>query len=130
MVGHAAVFDIGVGDAGADLKVVARIGHRGELGDRGDVDQQIRLGEAKVQHRAERLAARQDLGEAAALAEQIGGVGERDGPLVVERDGLHGDATAGAKLFSRDSVSARFALASAARMRRGVIGISQISTPS
>ena len=61
MIGNAPVFDVGVGDAGADIEVIAGIGYRGELRDGRDVDQQIGLGQAEVQHRPKRLAARKDL---------------------------------------------------------------------
>ena len=61
MIRNAPVFDVGMGDAGADLEVVACIGHRGELRDGRDVDQQIGLGQAEVQHRPKRLAAGEDL---------------------------------------------------------------------
>ena len=61
MIGNAPVFDVGMGDAGADFETVPCIGHRREFGDRRDVDQQIGLGQAEVQHRPKRLAAGEDL---------------------------------------------------------------------
>jgi len=45
VVWNAPVLDIGMGHAGADLDTIARVDHGGELGDRGDVDQQNRAGQ-------------------------------------------------------------------------------------
>ena len=115
MIGNAAVFDVGVGDAGADFEMILAVVDRSQFGNRRDIDQQFGLRQTQVQHRPERLPARQNLRKAVRLSEQHGRVGKRGRPLVVECDGLH---------------DARLALAIASRMRRGVIGISQISTPS
>ena len=60
-IGHAAVLDVGVGDAGADQKTVVLGLDAQQLGHGCDVDQQVGLRQAQIQHRPERLAAGQKL---------------------------------------------------------------------
>ena len=74
-VGNASVLDIGVGDAGAEVEVIWPVGDRRQFGYRRDVDQEVGLGKAQIQHRPQRLAARQGLRKDLRLAEQRGGVG-------------------------------------------------------
>src|SRR5262245_27287566 len=61
------------------------------------------------------------------LVEQHRCVGERRRTLIVERNRFHDGRTA---IIGFIPQAARLVFAIASRMRRGVIGISQISTPS
>ncbi len=61
MVGNPPVLDVRMRDARADFEVIASVDHCGQFLDRRDVHQQIGLGEPQIQHRPERLTARQRL---------------------------------------------------------------------
>ena len=87
-----------------------------QLGDARDVDEQRRLRQAQVEHRAERLAAGQHLGRPVA-GEQLAAPRRRPSAARSRRR----RASCGCRLHSRAAI--------ASTMRRGVIGDSVISTP-
>ena len=93
---------------GAEEHRVALVPDRAQLRQRADVDQQLGLREPQVEHRPERLAARDELRAVPAAREQPEGRVERPRLLVVERCRLH-------RVPDR-------AAAIAASSRRGVIG--------
>ena len=115
-IGDAAVLDGGMRDGGADGDRVRVLADGRQLGDARDVDQQRRLGEAQVEHRAQRLAAGQHLGTRRA-GEHLQRFGHRRWPRVVEGYRLHAAAA-----FAR-------ARSIASTMRRGVIGETSSSAP-
>ena len=90
--------------------------HRRQLGDARDVDEQRRLGEAQVEHRAERLAAGQHLGTGRCRRASPRPRATVCRPRVVESDGLHA-----ASAFAAGAPPPRIA----STMRRGVIGRDQ-----
>ena len=105
---------IGVGDAGADRQRVGGFLDLRQLGDAGQIDQHIRLRQAKVEHGAERLAAGDEFdGQVAAFRQRNRSSGIRRA-LVLEPNRLHDRARC----------------AIACRMRRGVIGDTSNSAPS
>ncbi len=57
-IGHPAVLDVGMGDAGSEHEGVVLDPGLPEFGHTGDVEDQIRLDKAQVQHRPEGLATR------------------------------------------------------------------------
>ena len=61
-IGHAAVLDLGVRDARPENDRVLFFSDVAKLFDAADVDEQRRLHHAQIEHRAERLSARQELG--------------------------------------------------------------------
>ena len=73
----------------------------GRLGDAADVDERGREREAQLHHRQQRVAAGEQLGLVAVLAEQRDGLVDRVGAHVVEGGGNH----ALAPLRSRDAAS-------------------------
>ena len=93
------------------------LAHRGQLRDACDVDQQLRLGEAQVEHGAERLSAGQNLGTGRAR-EHLQRFGDGARPRVVESYRLH----AAAALARTRSI--------ASTMRRGVTGETSSSAPT
>ena len=82
-------FDAGLRGGGADVQPAGVDAHLGQRGRARDVDQPLRLRQAHVQHRHQRLAA----GEDARVAAEFGERGHRHlgtvGALVVECGGLH-----------------------------------------
>ena len=111
----AAVFDGRVGHDRADGDELRVFRDGRQLRDARDVDDEPRLGEAQVEHRPQRLPARQHLGVGPA-AEQGNGLANRPRPRVLEGCRLHAAA------FPR-------ARSTASAMRRGVIGDTSSSTP-
>jgi hypothetical protein len=69
-IGRAAVLDVGMGNAGAKHQLVVAPLSLLQLGQRRDVDDHVRLHQPQIEHRAERLAARDDLGGAAGFDQQ------------------------------------------------------------
>ncbi len=90
-----------------------------QFGDAGDVDNHAGGGEAQVQHGAERLPARHDLGVIAGTDEQGHGLRHRARAQHLEGGRFHA-----ALLFAARAAST-FSM-----MRRGVTGECSISTPS
>jgi hypothetical protein len=87
-----------------------------EFGNRRDVDQQIRLYQAQVQHRPERLPAGQIFHHGVLAATEREGSGEVVRAFVIETYRFH--------------CALRPACAMASRIRRGVIGEWSSSAPS
>src|SRR5678815_1576922 len=105
-----------MGNAASDRDSVGGLLDLFELGNRGDVDQQVGLYQAQIQHRAERLPAGQKLHrDVLACTERAGG-GEVAGAFVIEAYRFH--------------VVLRPACAMAVRIRRGVMGECSSSTPN
>ena len=69
-IGDASILDVAMGDAGADHEFVAAAFRLLQFGKPRDIDDQIRLDQAQIQHRAERLAAGDDLGRVLGLGHQ------------------------------------------------------------
>ena len=68
-VRNASVFDIGMGDAGPEHKLIATALDLLQLGERCDIDDQLRLHQPQIEHRPKRLTAGNDLGGRFGLAE-------------------------------------------------------------
>ena len=115
-IGQFTVLDACVRHGGADaqcLIVRLELRHRG---DAAHVDQLVHLGQAQVEHGAQRLAAAADLGKFRA-AQQRHCLVDAVGAPVVEGGGFHATTPTPARRR-------------AARIRRGDAGLSMISTPS
>ncbi len=118
-VGDSAVLDVAMGDAGTDDEFIAAAFRLLQFGKTCDIDDQIRLDQPKVEHRAKRLASGNDLARALHFRHQ----GERSleigRTLVGERCRLHAA-----------DLSASPAARIASTIRRGEIGECRSSTPS
>ena len=87
-----------------------------ELGDGGDVDQQVGLDQPQIQHRTERLAAGEKLHDDVVAAAERNRGGKIGRARIIEPNRLH--------------VALRPACAMAVKIRRGVIGESSNSAPN
>ncbi len=116
-VGNPPVLDVAMRDAGADHELVAAPVGVFEFGKAGNVDDQIRLDQAEVEHRAERLPAGHDLGGALGFCHQGDRRIQACRPLIGEGCGFH------ACRLSRAS-------STASTSRRGEIGECRSLTPS
>ena len=112
---HPAVLDVRVGDAGADQKTIVLGLDAQQIGHRCDVDQEVRLCQAEIEHRSERLAAGQKLHRKVLALQKCDRIGQSRRPRIIESCGLH---------------AASLALWIASKMRRGVMGEAQTSAPS
>ena len=113
-IGDPAILDIRMGHAGADDKRTVRPVDPAQFRDPGYVDYPIRLDQAEIKHRAERLPARHDLCRAVGVRDHRQRGGEVAGPLHHEARGLHEAAFL--------SVAFERAARTASTMRLGVIG--------
>ena len=108
------------------LQPLRRAGERGEgvaeFGDAGDVEDEVGLDEAQVEHGPERLAARDQLHGAGGLAEAVEERGQAGRALPGEGGGLHAACLA--------RVESGWAASTASTIRWGVTGECSISTPS
>ncbi|MEY9726030.1 hypothetical protein ABIA07_001931 [Bradyrhizobium yuanmingense] len=118
-VGGAAVLDIGMGDEGAQHELVAGDLCALELGKARNVDDQLRLHQPQIEHRAERLAAGDDLCRSAARGQH------RESRIEVARA-----LVSEGRRFHAALLSAARAASTAATIRCGVIGDCISSTPS
>src|SRR5262249_6689367 len=109
----------GVRDGGTEREAVRVLGDLGQLVNAGNVDEKRRLRQPQVEHRSERLAAREQLG-LRRLGDQRQRLGQARRPDVVEAAGFHG-AVLAPVLRARATASA---------MRRGVTGEINSSAPS
>src|SRR5258705_11983129 len=105
-----------MGNAASDRDSLGGFLNPFELGNRGDVDQQVGLYQAQIQHRAERLPARQKFHHDVVAGTEREGGGEVARAFVIEAYRFH--------------VVLRPACAMAVRIRRGVIGEWSSSTPN
>ena len=81
--------DVHVAGHRADGDVVAVVADVRQVGEATDVDQHARLGEAELHHRQQAVAAGDELGLVAVLADQADGLLGGLGTDVVERGGDH-----------------------------------------
>jgi hypothetical protein len=93
--------DVAVPGAGPDRDLAVLDADVGQLGDPADVDQHLRLGEADLEDRQQRLAAGEQLGLVAVLAEQGHGVRGGVGAQVPEGRGNHEVAPSAAASTAR-----------------------------
>ena len=113
-VRHLAVLDRGVDHRGADCDPVFVLGNLAQLGDRRQIDQERGSRDPEIEHGAQRLAAGQRPRLAVGRAQEADRLLQACGAGVVERRRLH-------RAPPRRIAS---------NTRRGVIGVSAISTPS
>ena len=93
------VLDLAVDGEPADAQAVAVAGDVAQLGDAGDVDERRRPDEPEVHHRHEALAAGEQLGVLAQLAEPLERVLDGVDAVVLEAGRLHRGAPASAAVF-------------------------------
>src|SRR6266498_2471838 len=115
------ILQTGVGHAGADALGATHVFQSLQRLEPRDIDQERRSHEPQIQHRSERLSARQKLGP---FCVRQGGqcLGYMTGTYIVEARSLHAVFTRG----SFDGLARLIASSS----RRGVSGVSVSSTPS
>src|SRR5260221_7493725 len=69
-IGYSSLLDVAMGDAGPDDEFTATAFCLLQFGKSGYIDDQIRLDQPQVEHRAERLASGDDLGHAVRIGHQ------------------------------------------------------------
>ena len=91
-VRHGAVLDLGVGDGRAEENRFPVVAASPQIGAGTDVDEEVGLHQPQVQHRSERLSARDDLRVPFRRGEQLDRVGRVPGACVAEGGGLQDSA--------------------------------------
>ena len=123
-VRHGAVLDLGVGDGRAEENRFPVVTASPQIGAGTDVDEEVGLHESQVQHRPERLSARDDLRVPFRRGQQLDRVGRVPGACVAEGSGLHDTAPVPGLMVVPDirRVAAPSDPASTSNFARGVYG--------
>ena len=116
-IGHRTVLDLGVGHGGAVDDGVAVVAAATQIGARAHIDEEIRLHQPQVQHRAQRLSPGDRFRETLRRGQILHRVGRAARSDVAERDGLHGMVSPPAAMIFSSSF-------------RMVIGAESTSAPS
>ncbi|CAA2105596.1 hypothetical protein MBUL_03273 [Methylobacterium bullatum] len=122
-VGNAPVLDIRVGDESAEHQGLAFDGRPAQFGDAGDVEDEVRLHEAQVQHRSEGLSPGHQLHAALGGGEPGEQGGQIAGALIGKAGGFHAASRLRAEAKSRAS-------STASTIRCWLTGECSMATPS